>query len=200
MTPERESEPTRSLALETTASLLDRVRAGDPAAREQLVSRYLPAMLRWARGRLPVGARDLEDTDDLVQVTFMKALDRVRDFEYRGEGAFVAYLRRSLQNRIRDEIRRARRRPATDALTERLEDDSPSPLEAAIGAEAVARYEKALAELKEAQQEAVVLRIELGFTYEEIGRALGSPSANAARMTVTRALVRLAEVMDEEQR
>ena len=41
-----------------------------------------------------------------------------------------------------------------------------------------------------------MLRIELGFTYVEIATFLGSPSANAARMVVTRALARLAEVMD----
>ncbi|MDX1388100.1 MAG: sigma-70 family RNA polymerase sigma factor, partial [Acidobacteriota bacterium] len=173
MTSDRDSESTRSLALETTASLLDRVRSGDPAAREQLIERYLPAMLRWARGRLPAGARDLEDTDDLVQVTFLKALDKVKGFEYRGEGAFVAYLRRALQNRIRDAMRRAARRPDTEALTERLADHAPTPLEEAIGAEALMRYESALAELKETQQEAIVLRIELGFTYEEIARADG---------------------------
>ena len=182
---------------ESTASLLDRVRSDDPAARERLVARYLPALQRWARGRLPARARDLADTDDLVQVTLLKALDRVKEFEYRGKGTFMAYLRRALQNQIRDELRGAGRRPETQTLTERHEERAPSPLERAIGAEALERYEAALERLSEVQQEAVVLRVELGFTYQEVARSLGSPSANAARMTVTRALVRLAEVMDE---
>jgi RNA polymerase sigma-70 factor (ECF subfamily) len=42
------------------------------------------------------------------------------------------------------------------------------------------------------------MRIEFGFTFPEIAEALGRPSANAARMTVSRALVRLAEVMDHD--
>jgi RNA polymerase sigma-70 factor (ECF subfamily) len=182
---------------ESTAALLDRVRSDDAQAREQLVARYLPALRRWARGRLPARARDLADTDDLVQVTLLRALDKVKGFEYRGKGAFMAYLRRVLQNQILDELRRAGRRTETETLTERHEERGPSPLERAIGTEALERYELALRRLSELQQEAVVLRVELGFTYAEVARSLGSPSANAARMTVTRALVRLAEVMDE---
>jgi RNA polymerase sigma-70 factor (ECF subfamily) len=197
MQPDGDSESTVALEVDSTASLIDRIRSGEAAAREQLIERYLPAMRKWARGRLPVGTRDLADTDDLVQVTFLRALDRLKDFEYRGEGAFVAYLRRALQNRIRDETRRAGRKPRAEGLDEPLVDPRPSPLEEVIGVEALESYEAALSRLKEVQQEAVVLRIELGFTYEEIAQALGSPSANAARMTVTRALVRLAEVMDE---
>ena len=58
------------------------------------------------------------------------------------------------------------------------------------------RYEQALQKLRPEQQEAVMLRMELGFTYPEIAAALGSPTPNAARMMVTRGLLRLAEVMD----
>jgi hypothetical protein len=40
-----------------------------------------------------------------------------------------------------------------------------------------------------------VARVELDGTYEELAEVLGKPSADAARMTVSRALVRLAEEM-----
>ena len=36
---------------------------------------------------------------------------------------------------------------------------------------------------------------ELGCTYDELAEALGKPSAEAARKTATRALIRLAEEM-----
>lgn len=58
----------RSPDLESTAELLDLVRRGDPGARERLASRYLQVLHRLAHGRLPSRARDLLDTDDLVQV------------------------------------------------------------------------------------------------------------------------------------
>jgi RNA polymerase sigma-70 factor (ECF subfamily) len=57
-------------------------------------------------------------------------------------------------------------------------------------------YEAALATLPALQQEAVVMRIEMGFTHREVAEALELPSANAARMMVARALVRIAEAMD----
>lgn len=182
--------------LESTASLLGRIREGSHPARDRLVRRYLDPLRRWARGRLPVGLRDLTDTDDLVQVTFLAALDHVEGFEYRKDGAFLAYLRRILQNRIRDEVRRAGRRPGQTEFPEEFPAAAPSPLEQAIGKQGVERYEQALQKLRPEQQEAVMLRMELGFTYPEIAAALGSPTPNAARMMVTRGLLRLAEVMD----
>jgi RNA polymerase sigma-70 factor (ECF subfamily) len=61
--------------------------------------------------------------------------------------------------------------------------------------ETIDRYEKALAQLSEEQQLAVVLRVEYAFSYKEIAEELQGPSANAARMVVTRALARLARLM-----
>ena len=185
--------------LESTASLLKRVREGDATARDQLAARYLVILGRWARGRLPSRARDLADTDDLVQETLIRALDRIEGFEPRREGAFLAYLRRILVNRIRDEIRRTARIPEQGEIPDRLAAADPSPLEEAIGEEATRHYEAAMASLSEEEQEAVILRIELGFTHQQVAEAMGKPSANAARMQVARALVRLAEVMDGRQ-
>ena len=182
--------------LESTASLLIQARAGDAAARDRLLRRYLPSLQRWARGRLR-GVRDLSDTDDLVQITLVRALDRMDGFEPRGPGSFLAYLRRILQNQIREEFRRARNRPRVVGLPEDLEAGERSPLERAIDREALEAYEAGLAQLSGPQQEAVILRVEMGWSYPEIAVVLGCPSANAARMVVARALVRLAEVIDE---
>ena len=187
------------LELESTASLLAQVRAGNLDARERLVRRYLLVLRRWAHGRLPARARDLIDTDDLVQDTLLRALDQVDGFEPRREGAFLAYLRRILVNQIRDQVRRVSRRPVPGEPLEGIADAGPSPLEEAIGEEAFRKYEAAVATLSEEEQEGVMLRIELGFTHRQVAEALGKPSANAARMFVARALVRLAEVMDGRQ-
>ena len=74
-------------------------------------------------------------------------------------------------------------------------DQSASPLDRAIGQEAVARYEAALGRLSQEDREAIVTRLELDCSYEETARMLGKPSPDAARMAVSRALVRLAEEM-----
>lgn len=192
----RDGAAAQELDLESTASLLNRVRSGDDEARERLTLRYLTILRKWARGRLPAAARSLLDTDDIVQDTLVRALEHVGVFAPRREGAFLAYLRRILINEIRDELRRVARRPVRGQGAEEVPDAGPSALEYAIGQEATSAYETALAKLTEEEQEAVMLRIEMGFSHQQVAEALGKPSADAARMFVARALMRLAEIMD----
>lgn len=180
---------------EASLDLLERAKSGDADALDTLIARYLPRLQRWARGRLPSWARDLADTQDLVQETVFKAFKQMDRFEVRGEGALQAYLRQALVNRIRSEIRRVSRHPPGEALDTQTEDGAPSPLEAAIGRQAVERYEAALNRLRPEDREAIIGRIELGLTNEELAETLGKPSPNAARMAVERALFRLAKEM-----
>jgi RNA polymerase sigma-70 factor (ECF subfamily) len=190
------NEPSDWRELESTATLLSKVRDGDLPARERLLGRVLPALQRWAHGRLPPRARDLAQTDDLVQNTLLRALDHLKGFEPRGAGAFLAYLRRILLNQVLDEIRRVDRRPVHEELLEDLPGRVPSPLEEALGAEVLDQYEAALDRLTPKQHEAVVLRIELGFSYDEVADTMNLASSNAARMLVTRAMLRLVEEME----
>lgn len=185
---------------ESTASLLVKVREGDEDARTRLVVRYRAFLRRWAHGRLPPRARRLADTEDLVQTTLLRALDGVKRFEPRREGAFLAYLRKILLNEMRAMLRRLDAGPQLEPLPAELGDTGPSPLAEAIGAQAIETYEAALAALTEDQQQAVVLRVEMGFTYPQVAEAMGSPSPDAARMLVARAMVRLTELMVDHTR
>ena len=182
----------------TSLALLEQVRGGDAQALNRLLQRYLPRLSRWASGRLPKWARDMSDTDDLVQDTLARSLSNLSRFRPHGEGALQAYLRRAVINRIKDEIRRRGRQPELTALESAVVSDGQSPLEMAIGSELMARYDRALERLSEEDKEAVIARIELGCSYAEIADALGRPSADAARMAVSRALVRLAEELRRE--
>ena len=181
--------------LHSSLTLLERARAGDREALESLIARYLPRLQRWASGRLPRWARDMAETQDLVQEALFQTFKRIERFEPRGEGALHAYLRQAILNRIREELRRAKRRPARSELDSAAEDDARSPLEAAIGQEAIDRYERALAQLRPDDRELVVARIELGYTNREIAELLDKPTPNAARMATERAVVRLAKEM-----
>jgi len=180
---------------DSTTSLLERARAGDLAAVEALFSRCIPPLQRWARGRLPQWARDMADTHDVVQDAVVQTFKKIETFDARGEGALQAYLRQAVMNRIRDHIRRVGRRPGTTELDTAQEDPGPSPLEHAVGQEAVERYEAALARLSEADRELIVASIELGYNYEQLAEATGRRSADAARKAARRALVKLAEAM-----
>ncbi len=189
------SEPPSAGEAESTFQLIQRFRGGDSQALEQLFERHLPRLQRWARGRLPKWARDLADTQDLVQEPLLQPFKRIDAFEPEREGALQADLRQAVMNRIRDEIRRVGRRPGHGELEGTEVDQTRSPLELAVGMEEIERYEEALARLRPEERESIILRVELGYTYEELARLLGKPTSGAAHKATKRALVRLAEEM-----
>ncbi|HYT74680.1 MAG TPA: RNA polymerase sigma factor [Vicinamibacterales bacterium] len=196
--PTTRAGPQPSGAVATTADLLQRARLGDADALNELFARYLPSLRRWARGRLPQWTRDLRDTDDVVQDTLVQTLKNIDAFQPRHEGALQAYLRQALVNRVRDEVRRVGRHGVSAEIVDEHADVSASPLEQAIGHEALTRYEDALARLRRDEREVIIARVELGQSYQQIAAGHGKASADAARMAVSRALVRLAEEMDVE--
>ena len=180
---------------ETSFQLLLRARDGDQDAVELLCARYLPRLNRWARGRLPRGARSAMDTGDVVQEVLISVIRRLKMFEPRDEGTFQGYLRQALTNRFRDEARKINSHPVASPLDSAWPSFGPSPLEIAIGREGVERYEAALERLRPDDQRAIIARCEWGMDHDEVAQALGKPSANAARVAIHRALVRLAKEM-----
>src|SRR6516164_10057327 len=194
--PPSAPEPDDPHRSESTFVLLARARAGDERALEPLFARYLPRLRRWASGRLPRWARDATDTQDLVQDTLISVFKQIDGFEPRREGAFQAYLRQAVMNRIKNAIRNRTRRPDGTSIDEALPSHDQSALERAIGLERLERYEAALAQLRPIDREAIVARVEMGCTYEEMAVMLDLPSADAARKTAQRALVRFAAAFE----
>jgi RNA polymerase sigma-70 factor (ECF subfamily) len=183
---------------ESTFHLIERARQGERDALERLFAQHLKPLQRWAQGRLPRWARDLADTDDLVQDALAQTFKRLDAFEIRGAGALRAYLRQAVSNRIRDELRRKGRQPAVADLDDIEVDESESPLEQAIGREAVERYERGLQRLTAQEREVIIARVEQGYSYEELAEALGKPTPEAARKAARRALLRLAAEMKRD--
>ena len=190
--------PARDLT--STVELVARAQQGDRSALESLFDRHRAPLRRWARGRLPRWARNLADTDDLVQEALIQTFKRIEDFEARGSGALQAYLRQALLNRLRDELRRRAREAHRVDLDQAGPDPSLSPLARAIDGETRARYEQALARLKVDDREAIFARVEMGYTSEELAVSLGKPTADAARKAARRALIRLVSEMDDGRR
>lgn len=182
-------------ANETVDELLEQVHRGDAEALDLLLRRILPPLTRWASGRLPPHARERMDTDDLVQESVMSVLRRIHDFEAPNMEAFRAYLRVAVKNKIRDELRRVARLGVPEELPEETDGHRPTPLDLAVEREAAERYEQALESLPPSDRVAVVLRVEFHHSFGEIAVGLGKPSADAARMTVSRALKKLEAAM-----
>jgi DNA-directed RNA polymerase specialized sigma24 family protein len=175
MSPESRRD---EMAVLSTLALLDRANEGDRKAREALYHRYLPRLRHWAKGRLPRTSRGLVDTDGLVQETLDETLRRGREHG----GAFLGSVRRALDDRIGDEVRRVHRWTPADET-------------AASAADPRELYERAFRRLKLSEQAAIAARLEEGMSYEDIAQELGSGSAEAARVEVSRALLRLAQEM-----
>ena len=185
--------------VDSSMELWERARKGDSGALNRLFARCLPRLHRWAHGRVPTWARDGADTADFVQETVLHTLRRLDAFEPQREGALLAYLRRALLNRIRDQFRLFSRRPdvgsLADGLAEQVAGDDESPLDVAISRADQQRYRAALVRLRPIDRRAIVASIELGYSYEQLALVLNKPSAPAARLAVRRALIRLGREM-----
>ncbi|HEU4940433.1 MAG TPA: RNA polymerase sigma factor [Candidatus Eisenbacteria bacterium] len=178
-----------------TQDLLREAQLGRRDALEELLARYRPRLERWASGRLPRSARSLLDTGDLVQETLLRALESIGSIGARHPGSFESYVRQAVLNRIRDQIRWARRRSGGGLGSDSLADPGPSPLEEAIGGDVVRLYEKGMSLLADDERQILHFRIELDMSYEDIAALMNKPSPDAARMAIQRSLHKLAMAM-----
>ncbi len=174
----------------TTAILLSKYKQGDQASCDQLFTMFQPALYRWAHGRIPAQAKGFMNTEDVVQDTLMLAFNQVDQIKAKRPGAFFTYLRTVFINQIKQELRK--NKPFQLSITQLNEEQKLSyenDMVTLIG------YDKALEKLTSDENEAVVLRMEFGFSHQEIADLMHRPSANATRMFITRALVKVAEEM-----
>lgn len=176
-------------AQHTTARLLDLIRGGDTLARTALVTRVEPLLRRFAHGRVPQQLRHQEDTGDLVQLTWLKVLDKLSSIEVREPGAFFSYLRTVLINALRESLRRDGRSPirgdgeVLDAVAAVLPASQVDP-------EDWLTWEQSLSLLSPEHRGLVLMRFEFGMSFAEIGAELGE-SADGVRMKLNRALARM---------
>jgi RNA polymerase sigma-70 factor (ECF subfamily) len=196
MTPDAGAEPDTPAT--STLDLLARARLGDQAAWHELYARYQGPLRKFARGRLPKASRGATDTDDMMQDATLNILRRLDRIELRFPGALLAYLRRSVHNRVIDERRRAARGNTPAPLDDDHPDSGESPLDETLSRDQMRRFREALALISDRDRQAIVMRLDEGASYEAIAAALACPTPNAARVTVSRALKRLARRMADD--
>ena len=188
------------MTVRTTSSesrLLEQARRGRPGAADALFERYRPWLRRWTRGRLPQRVRGSIDTSDIVQGTLHYAFTRLNWFESKRASSLRAYLRRVVENRIRDELRRATRRRNAIAPEQpvRLSDDGAPQLRQLLDDDAWRRYLHGLRRLRPRDRRLIVGRVELGYNYQQLALLERLASTDAARMALRRALIRLGDAM-----
>jgi RNA polymerase sigma-70 factor (ECF subfamily) len=99
----------------TSRSLLDRVRADDPAAWERLVHLYAPLVFHWCR-RWELQEQDVAD---VFQEVFQSVARHIGGFRKEAAGdTFRGWLRTITENKVRDLFRRLGREPQAPGGTE----------------------------------------------------------------------------------
>ena len=145
--------------------LIERIREGDQQAFGELVRRYQRRAFAIAYRLL----RHVQDAEDLVQNSFIAALDRLDSFDLRRP--FGPWFFRIVVNRGQNAIA-ARRVRSTEALTDELPHANPSPASELEQQELGDRLGLALDELSERQRVVVQLHEIEGFSTAEVAGML----------------------------
>lgn len=180
--------------------LLERVRMGSRSAAGALFERYAPWLRRWTRGRLPRWVDGAIDTSDLVQDALHHTFEHLDGFEPKQANALRSYLCRAVENRIRNELRRAARRRASiappDAVV-RFSDDAAPQHRQFVDDETWRRYLNALKRLTPRERRLIVGRAELEYSFQQLAILEDMPSPDAARMALRRAMIRLSNIVGD---
>jgi RNA polymerase sigma-70 factor (ECF subfamily) len=165
----------------TDAQLLAAAEA-DPSAFRELYDRHAEAIHGYLRGR----TRDEQAALDLTAETFAEAWLSRRRFRDEMDGSARPWLFAIARHKLLESVRRAgietRARARLGLELPPGEVPASEPTEAWLDG-----LDEALADLPEAQREALRLRVEEDLAYEQVGAALGT-SPQAARVRVHRAL------------
>jgi RNA polymerase sigma-70 factor, ECF subfamily len=169
--------------------LATRAVVGDPQATESLLGAVHTMVRRYCRARLarfPGAAQAAEDVAQEVCIAVLSALPRYRD-----EGKpFEAFVYRVAANKVADVQRASYRSAVPQAELPDLPGTDAGPEDVVLRNAGADAARALLSGLPENQRELLLLRVAVGMTAEETGRALGM-SAGAVRVAQHRAMQRL---------
>lgn len=148
----------------------------DPEAWEEMVDRLSLILMR--RLQLPTELVRRFDGEDVLQVAFLRAWERIESFEYRGEGSFVAWIQQILLNVLRDDIRHHARGIRDAAREERrqltkMSPEQPDPDQQAALEEESLLLVAAIEALPVLEQRLIRLRLRDGRSWREIAARTG---------------------------
>lgn len=173
---------------DSQARLIARAKQGDEGAISQLYRQYAPGIYGYLAGR--VGDSAL--ADDLTSEVFLRALEGLSQFEYRGI-SFSAWLYRIAHDRMVDHFRRQSRQPTTSLEDPRL--PAQTGLDEQIETRLrIEQLDKAMERLTADQHQVILLRFVAGFKLREIAYVMNKSTA-AIKMLQLRALKRLRQTV-----
>ena len=160
---------------EREKSILEKCRAGDYAAFNQIVSYYNNRAYYYALSIL----HNHHDAMDIAQESFVKAFRAIATFD--NSKPFLPWLLRIIRNQCFNELKKKKRRaespgPKNDYIVlEKISAKTKTPYEIVVANELKDTIQKAIKKLPEAQREVVFLFHFQELTYEEIAEVMGIP-------------------------
>ena len=133
------------------------------------------------------------DAEDITQQVFLDAVRALRAF-HGEEGKVLSWLYVVAERRLRDEVRRSRRRPAHAMENAPAIVSTPA---STYGSSTARVLRRGIAQLPDGQQRVVVLKLLHGLSFDEIGRRLTLSEA-ACKMRFFRGLEALRTFLEEE--
>src|SRR5215469_904113 len=180
------------------STVLARARVMDQQAVSLLYKRFLPAVYRYALGR--VG--NPHTAEDVTSDTFFAMLEAIHTVQADDELGFAAWLLGIARNKTLMHFRHMRGQPSVVSRYPEQVDtaiEADDPLRILTARESWDEVAAALDRLTEEQRTVVLYRCVLGYSAEEVGEMLGR-QAGTIRALQFRALASLARVLGIEQR
>jgi RNA polymerase sigma factor (sigma-70 family) len=181
----------------TDGVLVTLYKNGNEDAFTQLVRRHSPRVYT----TIYMIVKDQYKAEDLLQETFIKAIDTIKSGRYNEEGKFLPWVMRIAHNLAIDNFRKEKRYP-----TIRMEDGSnvfntmefseESIESVQIQKETHAKLRELIQQLPEAQKEVLLMRHYMQMSFQEIAEATGV-SINTALGRMRYALINLRKQMQK---
>lgn len=196
------SRKENSGALPSVATLFARARSGERPAFDALFALAADRVLYFIHLRLGSALKQQVESVDILQDTYLDAYTSFETFAASDDRAFVRWLCRVAENRIRDcrdYIEAKKRTPPggvhpISKVLQVARDSGTGPVTAAERADMRERLAKAMRELAEEERDVLAKRHFEDMTIEEIGHAMGR-SETAVRRLLGRATAKLGRTL-----
>lgn len=181
---------------ERERDLIERAK-DDPEAFRELYRHYLPRVYAYVAYR--VGKK--QEAEDLVSELFLKVVERISVFQYRGSGTFSAWLFQIARNQVNAFFRR-NNRDSIPVPLEDLPDVGELPGDAVLRKERFTELRELIETLSPRRRETILLKYFGGLRNQEIAHVLSLDERTVASH-ISRGLVdlqlRLAENSQDEE-
>ena len=182
---------------EADVALVCEMTAGDEKASATFYDRFAPGLFSLIYGIL----RDQRESEDVLQESFVQMWKRIGSYDARRSSLFtwaVMISRHKAIDRLRSRQRQSRLSEALLTEADGVPTTAPSehPDNALLRTDERQRVRAALAEIGEAQREAIELAFFAGFTQMQIAEKLGIP-LGTVKARIRRGLLALRDAIQE---